>query len=199
MKKYSIAFLVYAAVLCFAYYGSYRLTYGHYREETKEEMSHAGEAVMTDTAKEAILKSDTEYIIESYNRKTGQTEEIRSPIPMTLLGLNREETESYAAGYSDDPGIDELEAGFEHMELVAFSGDRVIFRKTYMPWEKEYKYSLGEADGCVVVYYLDNRTVYEYTDIPCDGLPGDIQSRIRNKTCRMDIHELYDFLENYSS
>lgn len=68
MKKYCIAFFIYAAVLCMAYYGSYRLTYGYYHKESEEELSRAGEAVMTDTSKEAIIKSDTEYIIEKCDR-----------------------------------------------------------------------------------------------------------------------------------
>lgn len=199
MKKYSIAFFIYAAVLCLAYYGSYRLTYGHYREETQEQLKSAGEAVLTDTAKEAILHADTEYVIENYNRGTGSSEEVHTQLPAKLLGLGREETEGYAKSYSQDPGIGELEKGFEHMELLSFSADKVVFRKTYMPWEKAYKYSLGSVDGCVVVYYLDHRTIYEYTDIPCSLLPLELQNKIQSQNCRMDIHELYDFLENYSS
>lgn len=159
----------------------------------------AGEAVLADTAKEAILRSDTEYVIENYNRGTGSLEEVHTQLPVKLLGLGREQTEQYAKAYSEKPSIDELEKGFEHMELVSFSAGKVVFRKTYMPWEKAYKYSLGNAEGCVVVYYLDHRTIYEYTDIPCSMLPEELQNSIRSQNCRMDIHELYEFLENYSS
>ncbi|MCI5479892.1 MAG: hypothetical protein MR416_01710 [Lachnospiraceae bacterium] len=201
MKKYCIAFLIYAAVLCMAYYGSYRLSYGYYRghPDAQEETSDAGETVRTDASKAAILRSDTEYITENYNRKTGAKEEVKSQMPTALLGMNREEAASYAGEYSLDPGIEELEKGFEYMELISFSPERVVFRKTYMPWDRDYKYMLCETDGCVTVCYLDGKTVYEYTDILCRDLPADLRSRIVNGTCRMDVHELYDFLENYSS
>ena len=85
------------------------------------------------------------------------------------------------------------------MDLVSFSDAKVVFRKTYFPWEKAYKYALGEADGLVVVYYMDQKTVYEYTDIPVVSLPERMKRSIRVGNCLLDVHELYDFLENYSS
>ena len=56
-----------------------------------------------------------------------------------------------------------------------------------------------EADGLVVVYYMDQKTVYEYTDIPVVSLPERMKRSIRDGNCLLDVHELYDFLENYSS
>ena len=85
------------------------------------------------------------------------------------------------------------------MDLVSFSDAKVVFRKTYFPWEKAYKYALGEADGLAVVYYMDQKTVYEYTDIPVVSLPERMKRSIRDGNCLLDVHELYDFLENYSS
>ena len=85
------------------------------------------------------------------------------------------------------------------MELKVFSSERVVFRKTYMPWEKAYKYSLGVAGGYIVVYYLDHSTVYEYTDIYLKDLPEELQIAVHKEECRMDVHGLYEFLENYSS
>ena len=199
MKKYGIAFLFYALLLCAAYYGSFRLSYRYAGEQTKEQMENAGEAVLADTTEKAILKADTEYVVENYNRRTGVTREVRERRPTALLGLDREETLAYAQEYTKEPGIEELENGFEQMDLVSFSDAKVVFRKTYFPWEKAYKYALGEADGLVVVYYMDQKTVYEYTDIPVVSLPERMKRSIRDGNCLLDVPELYDFLENYSS
>ena len=87
MKKYGIAFLFYALLLCAAYYGSFRLSYRYAGEQTKEQMENAGEAVLADTTEKAILKADTEYVVENYNRRTGVTREVRERIPTALLGL----------------------------------------------------------------------------------------------------------------
>ena len=43
------------------------------------------------------------------------------------------------------------------------------------------------------------KTVYEYTDIHPSDLPEDMQIKIRKGECRLDVHGLYEFLENYSS
>ena len=51
----------------------------------------------------------------------------------------------------------------------------------------------------MVVYYMDQKTVYEYTDIPVVSLPERMKRSIRDGNCLLDVHELYDFLENYSS
>ena len=162
-------------------------------------MTNVGEAVMADTSGEPIIKADTEYVIELYNVRTKDVTELRTNIPSDLLGMDREDAEAYAKMYSEEPGLEELEDGFKIMELTAFSDERVVFRKTYEPWERNYKYALGIAGGNIVVYYLDGKTVYEYTDIYPNELPEELQIDIRKGQCLMDVHTLYEFLENYSS
>ena len=199
MKKYSMAFLIYSGVLCLVYYGSYRLSYDHSLKQNEENMTNVGEAVMADAADEPIIKADTEYIVELYNNRTKELTELRTNMPAVLLGLDREDAIGYAKAYSEDPGLEELEDGFKNMELTAFSEERIVFRKTYEPWERNYKYALGIAGGHIVVYYMDHETVYEYTDIYPDELPEELQIAIRKGECLMDVHTLYEFLENYSS
>ncbi len=199
MKKYGIgAFLLYGGLLCLAYYGSYRLSYG-YMNSQQEDMEYAGEAVLADTGQEAVIKSDTEYVVENYNEKTGKTEEVRTQLPSILVGMNREEASDYANSYTEDPDISDLEKGFTAMTLESFSEERVVFCKTYVPWEKNYKYVLGEVDGHVVVYYLDKKTIYEYTDIVCITLPEELQESISRTDCYMEVEDLYAFLENFTS
>ena len=49
------------------------------------------------------------------------------------------------------------------------------------------------------MYAGDNKTVYEYTDIPTENLPEPIQLEIKNGKFIESKEELYGFLENYSS
>ena len=64
---------------------------------------------------------------------------------------------------------------------------------------KEDCYYLKSLNGYVVVYLNDKKTVYEYTDIPLDGLPETLQQEIHNGKYVETSAALYGFLENYSS
>ena len=63
---------------------------------------------------------------------------------------------------------------------------------------KEDCYYLKSLNGYVVVYLNDKKTVYEYTDIPLDGLPETLQQEIHNGKYVETSAALYGFLENYT-
>lgn len=65
--------------------------------------------------------------------------------------------------------------------------------------QKVYAYYLVEVDGYVAVYESDQKTLFETTSIRVDSLPEKLQEEIRQKKGLADEHELYSFLENYSS
>lgn len=65
--------------------------------------------------------------------------------------------------------------------------------------EKVYKYYLVEEDGYVSVYLDDRVTLYETTSISVRLLPESIQEEIKKGKALEDEHDLYNFLENYSS
>lgn len=64
---------------------------------------------------------------------------------------------------------------------------------------KDDCFFLKEANGYVVVYLSDGKTVYEYTDISYEELPEKIKMEVSNGKYIEDQEELYGFLENYSS
>lgn len=64
---------------------------------------------------------------------------------------------------------------------------------------KVYSYYLVEEDGHVYVYLNDKVTLYETTTIQVSSLPDDLQREISQGKFLLDDHELYNFLENYSS
>ena len=65
--------------------------------------------------------------------------------------------------------------------------------------EKNEGYYLAELHGYVVVYLSDQSTVYEFTDIPFEELPKEVQTSVKQKKYVETEEELYAFLENYSS
>ena len=64
---------------------------------------------------------------------------------------------------------------------------------------KEDGYYISEADGYVIVYYADQKTVYEYTSILVEFLPKVVQEKIEEGIILSDVKDVYGFLENYSS
>lgn len=65
--------------------------------------------------------------------------------------------------------------------------------------QKVYAYYLVEVDGYVAVYESDQKTLFETTSIRMDSLPEKLREEIQRKKGLADEHELYSFLENYSS
>lgn len=63
----------------------------------------------------------------------------------------------------------------------------------------DYKFIIVEESDYLTVYYADQVTVYEYTDIQYSNLPDDLRQKIRKGYCIRDEETLFGFLENYSS
>lgn len=85
---------------------------------------------------------------------------------------------------------------------------KISYQKAILDMEKqileEYEdleecYYIKGTDGYVTVYFADGETVYEYTSIPTDELPEEIQKEITSGRKVDSIGQVYGFLENYSS
>ena len=68
-----------------------------------------------------------------------------------------------------------------------------------LPEDLDDCYYIKEADGYVVVYMADGKTVYEYTSIPVYELPTSVQEELKDGKQVKTIRQVYGFLENYSS
>lgn len=60
-------------------------------------------------------------------------------------------------------------------------------------------YYIKGMDGLVTVYFADEETVYEYTTIPVEDLPKEVQQDLKSGKKLDSLGEVYGFLENYSS
>lgn len=65
--------------------------------------------------------------------------------------------------------------------------------------ELEICYYIKEADGYVIVYESDQKTVYEYTSIVVEDLPENVQKQLKEGIKFTSLTQVYGFLENYSS
>ena len=95
--------------------------------------------------------------------------------------------------------VEEFLNGLQSIGITTFSKDRIIVRKIYDPSKVKYRYYLIAVDGEVVVYYGDQKTVYEYTGISTDTLSKEEQMSLKNGIEVKDEDALYGLLENYSS
>lgn len=60
-------------------------------------------------------------------------------------------------------------------------------------------YFLKNINNHVVVYQMDQETVFLFTEIYVDQLPEEVQEKLEQGIVMPDEGSLYDFLENYTS
>ena len=197
-KKQRIGFLLWLIpVLLFTFFGSYALSKKYASEENDIIYSTKEENVAAEAVTDEIVRSNTEIVYEVY-RQGSKVKEEMVKAPAAYVGKSRTEMISLLDETMDDLPIEELEEGLETMELVSFSGERVVIRKKYgelLP----YKYCLYIENGAVTVYYSDKKTVYSYTDILAENLPDNVRRELYGGMEIESLGALYDFLESYSS
>lgn len=210
-KSYGICFFALIIVLGLIYYVSYKYSMVEFQKEqeiknnefaylyNQQENTDSNSSVAVDTTKEDTIANRTIYILEHYNSKDFSLTEETLATPADFVGLTREELIEYLNDYENSPSLEDLEAGFEKIELVSFSKDTIVLRKTFHPINEDYKYYLIAENNYITVYYMDKKTVFSYTDILLSSLPEEIQQEIISGKYVTDIHQLYNFLENYSS
>lgn len=101
-----------------------------------------------------------------------------------LIGIGYQLSYRYVLNVRQEERLSQTEE-----ESVAVKGDA----------EKNEGYYLAELHGYVVVYLSDGTTIYEFTDIPFEDLPKEVQMEVREQKYISSVQELYAFLENYSS
>jgi len=195
MKKYIICSLLCVCVLCAGYYITYRGLSRNQKESTEDSSQKGIEVISNDD----IIKASTKLIIESYNVKNGTSEKEVIIMPAMYLGLTRNGLIEQLDEYMNNLSIKDLEDGLMSFDLLYYSQDYIMLRKTFNLSEDYHKYFLKLNRGQITVYYSDKKTVYEYTDIDINQLPEVLQIEIINGKEIKDEKELYDFLENYST
>lgn len=200
-KTYILSLFLFAVLSISVYFLTYKVSKDIYEKDENNNIEIQKEdlVVSADTNNEQTVTNTTKYILEYYNSKDFTLKEEALPTPADYVGLTREELIDYLKKYEEAPSLEDKQLGFESFELVSFSKDQIVLRKTYHPYADDYKYYMIGENGYVTVYYIDKNTVYEYTNIAVDSLPSDLQEEIQNGKYIISLDELYNFLENYSS
>lgn len=210
VKRISLFFIYPAAVFTIGFFSgvvSERFFYPGDRTAQSEKqgikeqitVSDGAEKEVAETAyqKAPVLTADTAYIVMTYDAFTGELTENRETAPQKYVGLSREELQQELELYEKSPSLTDQEKGLSGVELLAFSGDRVVVRKNYEKTKEGY-YLVCE-DHKVVVYDRSLTHMYLNTGILLESLPWELQSEIIHMKWIGSESELYHFLESYSS
>lgn len=167
------------------------------KEEQKQIEEPADAVIETGYQKAPVLTADTDYIVMTYDAFTGEMTENEENAPQKYVGLTREELQQELELYEKKPSLTDQEKGLSGVELLSFSGDRVVVRKNYEKAKEGY-YLVCE-DHKVVVYDRSLTHMYLNTGILLENLPWELQSEIIHIKWIGTESELYHFLESYSS
>lgn len=157
------------------------------------------EALAVDSLDEIIILPTTKYVLQTYNMETDKKTDETIDLPSYLLGLNRQEVVEYLDNYMEDLPWNEFREGLTGYDLLLFSDKEIIVRKTYNPALIQYEFFIKAIDGNIVVFYSDQKTVYEYTNMSLENLNEEEKVELEEGFYIKDLDELYPTLEHYTS
>lgn len=144
------------------------------------------------------VTKDTQFEIEHFYVDEQRTlTENAGNIPI-LIGCDKQELEQYLDEYMTHLSAEEKSQGLSSYEMVSYVNNVITLRKTYQIPTYEGYYAKS-FNGTIVILKGDEKTVYEYTQISVSELPKDLQKEVQNGFFLEDDHELYNFMETYSS
>lgn len=156
------------------------------------------EPIMEAAANDGLICNLTSFVQEEYEVESGMLTETKINTPVALLGYSRDRLIIYMKQYMREPSNEDLQKGLIAFELISFSRDKVVWRKTYS--RQENMEFLGTIEnGYLTIYLPDGTTLYDYTNIAVQNLPRSIQEELEAGICFKNYQELYDFLETYTS
>lgn len=144
------------------------------------------------------VSQNTTFEIQHYypDENRTLTEQIDT-IPV-LIGSDKEEVLNYLKEYMNHLSKEEQEKGLVSYELISYYDNHISLRKTYKQ-EVVKGYYAKSFNGTIVILNGDEKTVYEYTQIPINTLPEELQEKVMSGYYLETNEALYSFLENYSS
>lgn len=197
LSMFSMGFASNMAIMEYFYPGRHQESIQTEEEPAMEEKEQP--KIEVSVNEEPVVTANTQYILQEYDSLNKQINEEETNAPDKFIGLNREKLVEEIESYNQNPSLTDLEKGFVYMELVSFSGKRIVVRKSYEPVEEAKGFFLLNENHYVVVYNKSLSDVYMNTDILVEGLPQKLQEEIINMKFVEDEGELFNFLESYSS
>jgi len=210
------SFLLLSAMFIMCYYLSYLHALNNFNKkaiERKEQLN-----MLLENEDQPILEADkkdndvvpavgdvikvmpnTKYVLEIYDMKNDTTTRQEANPPAHLVGLTRQEVIDYLKDYMKDLPLSEYNKGLISAELVYFSDEEIVIRKSYNEDFLPYRYYVVIKDGYIVVYNSDLKSIYRYTSIDAKSLPEEDRLELIQGIYVNSLDELYSLLESYSS
>ena len=207
-----VAYLTYfvALAMTFAvlYYGSYYYALKYMTSDniiTKDKLQEDNPAVdymnreqdlnEVNAEQENIISNRTNYADESSNKDTDELQMETMTPPVEVLGYNRQQLIDYLTTYMSKNKDETL----VNIQLVSFSTDSVVVRKTVRTIEKTYNYYVLVENGMISVYKADKETKYFDTGIHLSEVEEKERQKLTDGFYVEDIRELYNYLESITS
>ncbi len=146
-----------------------------------------------------IILPTTKYTLEIYDKATDSVVSNQQNPPADIVGLTREEIIEYTEGYMEDMTLSEYNKGLLSYELLSFSADEVVMRKSYDSSSIPFMFYVVVKNGYVIVYNGDLKSVYRYTGIEASKLPENDRVQLSKGIYINTLDELYSLLESYTS
>ncbi len=210
LKKtaYIVTFFTLASVFALLYYAGYyyatRNKIGFNNLITKEDVTNTNpgmkaydDSLDVATNENPIITSSTKYVEECYNSDTGELTKNESDMPIELLGLDREAVIDYLTTYKiNNIGTEE---NVTNIQLVSFSGEQVVIRKTIRDIHEIYHYYVVSENSIIKIYNSDQKTLFVDTGIDISNIDEEHKKELEKGFYIETIHELYNYLESITS
>lgn len=171
------------------YENTERLNSGKIKADALDAVSEAADFQnlpdIEDEKKGEKIEPATKMVYEYYYTKDSTTQRAEEEPPYYMIGKTKEE----------------MEAIFDEWEIVSFSKDAVVMRKSIDAGSAQ-SYIVGVQDGFVAVFYteaMDGAKIKEVTDTPISALPKEDQKKLLEGISISGDDALIRLLEDYGS
>ena len=182
--------------------GSLSLWTGYTLSKNPQEDTHDS----TLANRSAAVQDETQAPVQS---ETPIAEAAERIVPSTLMvyeyvykdGGIQETTQDNSPYFLLDKTEEEISDMFSDWEIVSFTSEKVVLRKTLEEKSGQY-YILGIQDGCIAVFYsepVNGSKLKEVTSTPVSALSAEEQIRLREGINVDGKEELMRLLEDYGS
>lgn len=185
--------------------GMYLYSYQYFVQEENETQSITQSSITIPETIEAVAQTeeritrDTLYYMETYRLDQNTTIRETKRMPAEVIGCSRKQFVSYLEKLMEDALLEEQKDGFLSIELIDFSKEAVVVRKTYKEPARECEFYLDVQMGRVIVRNSLDDSLYAYTEIKFETLPENLKREILRGYPIENLEVLYEFLESYSS
>lgn len=206
LKKisYIVYFIAIVSIFVLLYYGGYYYAINNMKSDnliTKDEAQISNPGVKTDDYTEVnnsesnVILSSARYIIEEYNSDTDELTKKEEKIPVDYIGLTREQVIDYLTTYVAKNKDETL----QNVQLVAFSPESLIIRKTVCNPTNIYNYFVISENNIIMIYNANHDKLFIDTGIDVSNIEEQYKEELKDGFYIETIHDLYNYLESITS